>query len=249
MPVDGLDVFTRRIDVAGPGAPVIVLVHGLGMSGLTFVPLLRELAPHAQAWAPDLPGFGASDKPAHALQLEELAGALNGWLDQTGLEPDCFVGHSLGAQIVAQLALDHPGVVRRAVLVSPTRDPEARTLAAQAWRMAKDVRGEPWALARLAVRDYITATPARMLRTMRDAMDTRVRERARSLDFPVLVVRGERDPVVPVRWSEELVGLLPQGSLAQIEGAPHGSTFTHAAQVAALVLDFVAAGREAEQAH
>lgn len=235
----GAGVFTRRAAVSPEGAPVVVLVHGLGMSGVTFVPLIRALSPHAQVWAPDLPGFGRSSKPEHALDLEELAQALREWVEETGLRPDLFLGHSLGAQVIAELELHRPGTVPAAVFVGPTRDPAARTLAHQAWRMVRDAPREPLALARLAVRDYLRATPSRIVRTMRDAMDTRGDERARALDLPVLVVRGSQDPVVPDAFVRQVVAALPQGELAVVPDAPHGAPFTHATEIAELVLDFV----------
>lgn len=238
--VGGRSLFTRQVP-GPPGTPTIVLVHGLGMSGLTFVPLLRQFAGRAQVWAPDLPGFGRSTKPEHALELDELADALADWVAATGITPDCFLGHSLGAQIVAQLALSRPGAVPAAVLVGPTRDPRAGSLLHQGWRMLKDLPREPLSLARLAVRDYLSATPGRMVRTMHDALDTRVRERARALHLPVLLIRGEHDPVVPPDWAAELCELLPDGRLAEIAGAPHGATYTHPGEVAALTLDFLTA--------
>ncbi len=232
----GVKIFTRRAQVSPAGAPVVVLVHGLGMSGLTFAPLIRELAPDAEVWAPDLPGFGRSSRPHHALDLGELAECLAEWLERTGIRPDAFVGHSLGAQVVAQLELQRPGTVPAAVFVGPTRDPQARTVLHQTWRLARDATREPWALVPLAARDYLTATPARMVRTMRSAMDTRGLERARALDLPVLVIRGERDVVAPEQWGQDLVAALPQGELAQVPGAAHATTFSHPVEVAALVI-------------
>lgn len=237
--VDGRWIFTRRTEVAAPGSPVIVLVHGLGMSALSYVPLMKVLAPHAFVYAPDLPGFGRSDKPERALSIAQLAEALYGWLSVAGVEPDCYLGHSLGAQIVTELALSTPGSVPAEVAVGPTRDPAARTLAHQATRMAKDLPGEPFGLVPLAMRDYLSATPGRMLQTMRDAMRKPIRARRRRIQHPVLVIRGTRDPLVPRPWALELVRLMPRGELAEIAGAPHGTTFSHPGEVARLTLDFL----------
>ncbi|WP_292510847.1 alpha/beta fold hydrolase, partial [Methylobacterium sp.] len=50
----------------------VILVHGLGMSSRYMIPLARHLAPHFRVYAPDLPGFGLSDKPHRALTVREL---------------------------------------------------------------------------------------------------------------------------------------------------------------------------------
>src|SRR3712207_2913062 len=63
---------------AGPGSEVapVVLVHGLAVSSRYFAPTAVRLARHFPVFAPDLLGWGRSDKPAGLLQLPELADAL-----------------------------------------------------------------------------------------------------------------------------------------------------------------------------
>lgn len=235
--IEGRWIFTRQVTIAD--APTIVLVHGLGMSALTYVPLMKRLAPYARVLAPDLPGFGRSSKPERALPLADLAQSLQRWVEVVEIEPDCFLGHSLGAQIVTELALSFPGAVRAEVAVGPTRDPGARTLSHQAWRMVKNLPYEPLGIVPLAVRDYLSATPDRMLQTMRDAMRKPTRARRARLQHPVLMIRGTRDALVPEDWAQELVSRMPRGELAEIDGAPHGTPFSHPGEVARLTLDFV----------
>lgn len=76
--------------------PPVVLVHGLVISSLYMVPTARRLAPFYRVFAPDLPGFGKSGKPARVLSVPELADALVAWLDAAGLGRAAFVGNSLG---------------------------------------------------------------------------------------------------------------------------------------------------------
>ena len=62
-------LFERR---AGSG-PLLVLVHGYGVSSLYFVRALRALSADFACRAPDLPGYGRSVKPRNALSVVELA--------------------------------------------------------------------------------------------------------------------------------------------------------------------------------
>jgi pimeloyl-ACP methyl ester carboxylesterase len=57
--------------------PAVVLARGLGGSSRYMLPIAEHLALDLQVYAPDLPGFGLSDKPGHALTIRELADARN----------------------------------------------------------------------------------------------------------------------------------------------------------------------------
>jgi 2-hydroxy-6-oxonona-2,4-dienedioate hydrolase len=239
VPVGEAVMFTRHTEQAPAEAPTVVLVHGLGMSGRSMVPLMRVLAPHVRAWAPDLPGFGSSRGPHHALEIHELADALHAWTTRLGLQPDLYVGHSLGCQVLGHMAVRHPGSVPAAVLVNPTRDPEAETVTANALRLALDLPREPMSLVALAAYDYLRSHPRRMVKTFADAILNPVADRLPTLHVPVMVLRGERDPVVPHRFAAMVAELLPEGSLVEVEGGAHGLPFTHHHEVAAVLLDFL----------
>ena len=103
---------------AGQG-PVVLLLHGLGASLITW---RRNIYPLAHAGftvlAPDLPGHGDSDKPPH-LSYDPISGAqlLHDFARELGVERLSLVGSSAGGLIVGLLALEHPEMVDRLVLV------------------------------------------------------------------------------------------------------------------------------------
>ncbi|MGH9903531.1 MAG: alpha/beta fold hydrolase, partial [Pyrinomonadaceae bacterium] len=71
---------------APAGAPTVVLVPGLGISGRYMIPTAVRLPHFARVYAIDLPGFGRSPKPPRALTVREHAGALCGWMSAMGLD-------------------------------------------------------------------------------------------------------------------------------------------------------------------
>src|SRR6188768_572852 len=71
LDVSGLKMHAR---VVGQGAPV-VLLHGFGVSGTYMLPLAQELATTSAVFAPDLPGFGRSERPSTPLGISGLAAA------------------------------------------------------------------------------------------------------------------------------------------------------------------------------
>lgn len=243
VPVEGANVFTRELPCADPDAPTLVFVHGLGLSGLSFGPLLGELEGRARVLAPDLPGFGLSDKPREPYDLHRLAEVPRRWAQELDLSVDAYVGHSLGAQIIGHVALQDPAAVPAVVAVAPTRDPEAPRMVDQVWRLVRDIPHEPPVQVALTPLECLRGGLRRALQTMRDAVDTDVLEHAGRLTMPLLVVRGEHDTVAPQAWAERLVREMatPEGQahVHVVPGAAHGVSFTHPREVADATLAFV----------
>jgi pimeloyl-ACP methyl ester carboxylesterase len=190
------------------------------------VPTAERLAPFYHVFAPDLPGFGKSGKPSRVLSVPELADALAAWMDAVGLRRAVLVGNSLGCQVLVDLAVRYPDLVACAVLAGPTMDPGARNAPEQIGRWLFDWTLERPSLALAHLRDYYQAGLSRALQTFRYALKDRIEEKLPYLDAPTLVVRGGRDAIVPQKWTEEAVRLLPWGQLVVIPGGPHVVNYT-----------------------
>ncbi|HYF39880.1 MAG TPA: alpha/beta hydrolase, partial [Gemmatimonadales bacterium] len=141
--VSGLSIFAR-VNAKPPSAPStpIVLVHGQVISSLYMVPTAKLLAPVFRVFAPDLPGFGLSDKPASVLSVPQLADALGMWMEVNALDRAVLVGNSLGCQIAVDLAVRRPDLAGCLVLSGPTIDPHARSALIQIARWLADWPGE-----------------------------------------------------------------------------------------------------------
>jgi pimeloyl-ACP methyl ester carboxylesterase len=108
-----------------PDKPVVVLVHGFTGSKENWLPLMREMAGEHRLIAPDLPGWGETERKTAAdygasAQVEHLARFLRALPAIVGREgpPALLVGHSMGGQIAGLLAARHPELVSRLVLMS-----------------------------------------------------------------------------------------------------------------------------------
>ena len=101
--------------------PVVILVHGIASSSITFQELVPRLVESHRVLALDILGFGLSPAPIGATySIEEHADALYATIRELGLTaPFVLVGHSLGSLIAARYAADHPEAVAKLVLVSP----------------------------------------------------------------------------------------------------------------------------------
>jgi magnesium chelatase accessory protein len=95
-----------HVQVMGPG-PVLLLVHGTGASTHSYGRLARILAKTFTVVIPDLPGHAFTDLPAsERLSLPGMAEDLGLLLKAMSLRPILAVGHSAGAAILVQMALD-----------------------------------------------------------------------------------------------------------------------------------------------
>ncbi len=220
----------------------VVLVHGLVVSSRYMVPIAERLAPYHRVFATDLPGFGRSEGPLQTLDVAGLADALSDWMGEVGLERAALVGNSMGCQVIADLAVRHPGRVERAVLQGPTMDPLGRSAPRQVGRFLLDVPREPLSLIPIELLDYLSVGTRRAWRTFRYALEDRIEKKLPNMRVPTLVVSGSRDPIVPQRWAKEVVELLPMGRLCVIPGAAHAANYGWAAECAHVIQAFLDEG-------
>lgn len=212
-----------------------MLVHGIGASSRYLMPLARRLAERNRVYVPDLPGFGRSAKPRRALTLRELADLLDEWMGTFSLRSAVMAGNSFGCEIIAELALAHPGRLAGAVFLGPTIDRRHRNAWSQAARFVATAVREPFGLVRPLLADYVQAGVVRPLQTFRYALNDPLEAKLPRIDVPVLVLRGDEDRIVPQRWVEEVAALLPRGELAVIPGGAHVLNYDSARTVAGLI--------------
>lgn len=233
-------IFSRRCTtVAPPDSPCLVLIHGFVASSRYMVPAMRELAPYCRVHAPDLPGWGESAKPRHALGLAELADVLAQWIQEMGIRRPILLGNSFGCQVVAELAVRYPDIPSGLILLGPTVDPRARSILRQGARLALDVPREKPSLWLLELWDLVRMGLPRAVETIGVMMDDRIEEKLPSIAAVTLIVRGSRDPIAPRKWTEAASRLLPQGRLLFVPGAPHAANYSTPGQLTAAILPFI----------
>lgn len=111
----GLKVHYRR---QGQGRPVVFLHNG-GTSHAIWEPVLARLGAGIEAFALDLPGFGASDSPVASWGLADYTDLLEAFIEAHGLAPAGLVGNCMGSAMALALARRRPDCVAGLVLVNP----------------------------------------------------------------------------------------------------------------------------------
>jgi len=107
-------------DDSGEG-PVVILIHGIASSSVTFSGLVPRLVDRHRCISIDLMGFGESPAPDDAtFTIEEHVEAVRATIASLGLKaPFELVGHSMGSLIAARYTAMHPDKVSKLILVSP----------------------------------------------------------------------------------------------------------------------------------
>ena len=160
-----LDVGALRVHhMHGGRGPAVVFVHGLGSSGyMEWRHTLESTAARHRVFAPDLPGYGRSDKPRARYTIPYFARFISRYMEERGLRAAALVGTSLGGRIALEVALERPKLVRKLVLINTLGlgRPQVR-MAQMAYGLVTIPRvGE--AVMRLT-RDALSWAPAAMIR-------------------------------------------------------------------------------------
>jgi pimeloyl-ACP methyl ester carboxylesterase len=103
----------------GGRGTAVVFIHGLGSSGyMEWRYNLEDTAARHRVFAPDLPGFGRTEKPRARYTIQYFARFVERYMEDRGLRSAAVVGASLGGRIALELALEQPRMVRKLVLVN-----------------------------------------------------------------------------------------------------------------------------------
>lgn len=249
----------------GSGHPVL-LIHGSGPGVSAWANwrlTMPELARHARVIAPDMAGFGYSERPdGFVYGMDAWVTQAVGLLDALGIQRADVVGNSFGGALALALAIRHPRRVRRLVLMGSVGVPFAMTAGLDAvWGympsfeamralldiFAFDRRLVSDELARLrheaSVRPGFQESFAAMFPAPRqrwiDAMASREPD-IRRIAHETLVIHGREDQVIPLANSITLAGWIPRAQLHVFGQCGHWTQIEHAARFARLVGDFLA---------
>jgi pimeloyl-ACP methyl ester carboxylesterase len=232
-------------------APPIILIHGFISSNLVWNEVFLPLAKAGfRVIAPDLPGYGYSDKPSDApYTIDAQAYAVLGLMDRLGIDQATIVGASYGGAVAATMALDYPERVANLVLVGAvTNDEPKKKLLLRLARVpvlgdiatplflgsrwilrkrTKDVYrrlGYPMDERKLAARHHLlqTANTHRaMIRTIRRWSADRISREASLIRQPTLLVWGEEDTHIPVSEAFRLRDAIPNSRLIVFRRCGH----------------------------
>lgn len=225
----------------GDGDRAIVLLHGIGMGRTVFADLADHLDENQWVLALDLPGFGEAPEPARVLTMERTADLVAAFLRRRNATPAVLVGHSMGTQVAVEVAVRHPELVDRLVLIGPTVNRRERTVARQLMRLVQDLAIESPRVIAVGAREYLRAGPH--LRAKLRAMIVHHPEDAYpKVAAPTLVVRGEKDFVASREWCAFVTTSIPGARSTEVPRRGHEAMIRDATPVARAIEAFLRDG-------
>ena len=227
--------------------PTYLLLHGIGLSHRAFTGLARQLSATGRVISFDLPGFGGTPRPAGRLSVEDYAEIIRSELRARDAGPVVVVGHSMGAQFAVELARQAPDAVTHVVLVGPVVDESKRTLLAQSLALFRDSALEPPATQLMVLLDYLRCGPRWFLTEAGAMIDYPTHLAIDEIRHPVLLMRGENDPIADAAWCESLRGRAHDATLATIPEQRHNVVHSNPAAAAAAIIDFATIARPSDR--
>jgi 2-hydroxy-6-oxonona-2,4-dienedioate hydrolase len=109
----------RYLEAGSPDRKILVLLHGIGASAERWSRVIPTLSREYRVIAPDIIGFGYSDKPAVEYTMDFFIDFFRSFLDNLGISKASIIGSSLGGYIATEFAIKFNHMVEKLVLVSP----------------------------------------------------------------------------------------------------------------------------------
>lgn len=219
----------------GDGAHTFILLHGIGMGRSVYLDVVQKLKGRMIAF--DLPGFGEAPEPSRTFTMERHADLVAAYLREFDTGKVVVIGHSMGSQIAAELAARHPSLVEGVVLAGPTVNKAARNIRAQATYLLRDLMGERPEVLWRGAREYLRGGP-HLVRKMKATIVHEPEKAFARIDVPVLVLRGESDPLAPMSWCQEIIDEIPGADLQVIPDHGHGTLISDSEPAARLIQRF-----------
>jgi pimeloyl-ACP methyl ester carboxylesterase len=265
--VDGVRVHYQ--EAGQSDAPAMILIHGFAASNLVWSKVLLEIAENGfRVIAPDLLGYGYSDKPRQFdYTILRQAGMVVSLMKRLGIERGIVVGSSYGGAIAATIALDHPELVEKLILIGAvTNNKPTRYLLMRLFgspiigdilsplvvgsrsllrlRMKRVYDRHSWELdeRRVDARHLPLRTRGAhraIIRTVRRWNAERISREAHLITQPTLVLWGDTDREVPLGDGERLHEEIPNSRLIVFRACGHLPHEEYPQAVIRLISEFV----------
>ncbi len=240
-------------DRRGAGAPML-LIHGFPLDHGSWEPFAAYLQENFDLIMPDLPGFGLSDVPAGNYSIEQMAADLAGMLDHLHIERAYLAGHSMGGYVALAFAHTYPERVlglgllgSQAAPDAPERKPGRYATAEQVALngvevvagMAEKLSANPELVPffrKIILRQHPEGVIG-ALKAMAERLDAR--QFVAAFTFPIILVHGLADALIPPERSREIIILVPQASLTELPGVGHSPTLEAPGETAQALLKFL----------
>ncbi|NOT05456.1 MAG: alpha/beta hydrolase [Anaerolineales bacterium] len=242
--VNGINLaYTRR----GKGNP-LVLVHGFPLDSSSWSEIIPFLEDRFDLILPDLRGFGRSTTVESPYTVSDMADDLAGLLDHLGIEKAALAGHSMGGYVALAFAKKHPHRINGLGLVSSQAAADATEGKERRYKTAADVAEKGVSVVVEAMTQKLSAD-VRVQEFVRGVIERQSKQAVigalkamaeredstpilSSFNFPLLLIHGDTDQLIPMDRAKEIKSINPSARLLELNGAGHMPMMEFARQTA-----------------
>ena len=220
----------------GQGTP-LVLIHGYPLDHTIWYDLVSLLESEFELILPDLRGFGLSGVVETQFTIADMASDVAGILDHLNLEKVNIAGHSMGGYVALAFARQYPqrvlglGLISTQALADTPERKQGRYTGAEeimqngvgpvaesmAPKLTPDERVQPFVRSLIAAQRPMGLAGA--LKAMAERSDST--SALSSFKFPVAIVHGEADELIPIQRAQEIKAAVSQATLMELSGVGH----------------------------
>ena len=231
--VNGIELAYER---RGKGTP-LVLLHGFPLDHRTWDSVALLLEGTFDLILPDLRGFGQSTTVDSQFTMDALASDIAGLLDHLGIQKTAIAGHSMGGYVALAFTklyterVSALGLVSTQVLADPPDRKEGRYKSA-AEVAEKGIGSVVETMTPKFTSDEKLQVSAReimerqkpaafigALKAMAERMD--MSSLLAAIKFPVVVIHGDADSLIPVDRAREVKSAVPHAHFIELKGVGH----------------------------
>lgn len=236
----------------------LILMHGLGGYAERWTNLIPLLSKKFHIFAPDLIGYGQSDKPSEDYTPELFVKFVFDFMETLGIKKTFMVGTSLGGQIVAQCASTQSPTIEKIILISPAGIMRKSTPILDAYTMAalyptkESVKnayqmmiGPGKQVSEISVERFVTnmSRPnAKMiflstLLGLKNAPD--LYDKLEKITIPTLLIWGKEDKLIPFEYSQQFISHIKNCEFVPMEGCGHSPYVEDPEKLSEFIIKFL----------
>ena len=234
--VDGYNISYK---ITGEGEETVVMLQGWGTHLGMYDSVANALCDKVRFVQFDMPGFGASDEPKEAWNVDAFADFFLKFMEALGIKKATLIGHSYGGRVIIKLAAREnlPFEIERIVLIDSAGILPKKTFVQKVkirrYKMLKKILDmdlvyklfpeviDEWR-SRQGSADYRAATPM-MRKCLVMAVNEDLSDLLSKIGQDTLLIWGDKDTATPIGDAKIMEEKIPNCGLAVLSGAGHFS--------------------------
>ncbi len=237
----------------------LILLHGLGGYAERWSNLMPFLNKKYHIFAPDIIGYGQSDKPSVDYTPEFFIKFVFDFMEALGIKKTFIIGTSLGGQITAECAATQNPTIEKIILISPAGIMKKSTPTLDAYTMAalypnKDsvknayqmMVGPGMQVSEISIERFVnnmSRPNAKMvflstLLGLKNSPD--IFDKLEKINIPTLVIWGKDDKLIPFEYSQQFVSLIKNCEFIPMEGCGHSPYVEDPERLSDIIIKFFA---------